>query len=297
MKDKDNHLLKLKSKEWWSKHSQDYVNPGEIDHLGIPDDISDIDLKKYLNTIDQNFRLDAYFAQSNDRTLFYDLFPKDMKNKKILEIGCGLGAHTEQFCNHGAIVTSIDISPKSIEITKRRLLFKNLKAEVIESDAENLPFSNNYFDYIWSWGVIHHTPNTIQCAKEIERVLKPGGKLFIMLYNRHSFYNWFNVILRYGILKGKLFTMSLQDLKNRYTDGKALNGSPLAKYYSSSEIRKVLFPNLLIEKQTAFEQKNALSFFIPRKYKRKFESIIPDKLYMKLWSKFGFLLFTVAQKK
>jgi len=296
-KEIDDDKLKLKSKEWWSNHSQDYVNPGEIDHLGVPDNISDVELEKYLNMIDHNFKLDAYFAQSKDMPLFSNLFPNNLKNKKILEIGCGLGAHTEQLCKYGAKVTSIDISPKSIEITKRRLSLRNLKAEVIEADAENLPFSDNYFDYVWSWGVIHHTPNTIKCAQEIERVLKSGGVLSIMLYNRNSFYNWFNVIFRYGILKGKLLTMSLQDLKNRYTDGKALNGSPLAKYYSHSDVRNILFPNLIIDKQIAFEQKNAVSFFIPKKYKRKFESIIPDKLYMKFWSKFGFLLFSIAKKK
>ena len=79
--------------------------------------------------------------------------------------------------------------------------------------------SDNYFDVVWSWGVIHH--GQIQkCCKEIERVLKKEGKLFSMLYNRNSMYNWVNVILRYGILQGKLFKMSIQELHNRYTDGK-----------------------------------------------------------------------------
>ena len=73
---------------------------------------------------------------------------------------------------------------------------------------------------MWSWGVIHHSPDTKKCSKEIERVLKKEGKLFIMLYNRNSMYNWVNVILRYGILQGKLFKMSIQELHNRYTDGK-----------------------------------------------------------------------------
>lgn len=295
--ERDNERLKLLSKEWWSSHSQDYVSPGEIDHLGVSEMIHDDELRKFLHKIDTNFMLDGYFAQSRGKPLFSKLLPQNMHGKKVLEVGCGLGAHTEAMCKLGAIVTSIDIAPMSVAITKRRLVLKNLKAEVIEGDAENLPFPDSYFDYVWSWGVIHHSPNTVQCAQEIARVLKPGGGLGIMLYNRNSLYNWFNVVFRYGILQAKLMKMSLQDLKNRYTDGKALSGAPLSKYYSAREIRENLFPDFFINKQIAYEQKHAVSFMVPVKYRRRFEFLIPDGFYTKIWSKFGFLLFTEARKK
>ena len=67
-----------------------------------------------------------------------------------------------------------------------------------------------------------------------------------MLYNKNSLYNWINVILRYGVLRGKLFKMSFQDLKNRYTDGKLDKGAPLSKYYTRKEIRNNLFPDLQV---------------------------------------------------
>ena len=89
----------------------------------------------------------------------------------------------------------------------------------------------------------------------------------------------------------------MQDLKNRYTDGKALSGAPLSKYYSAREIRENLFPDFFIDKQIAFEQKHAVSFMVPVKYRRRFELLIPDGFYTKIWSKFGFLLFTEARKK
>jgi SAM-dependent methyltransferase len=296
-KDKVDEMLKDASKNWWSCHSQDYVDPGEVDHLGVPEDISDRELITLLDKFDRNFARDGYFAQRRGESLFSGLLPKDLAGKKVLEVGCGLGAHTEEMCKLGAIVTSIDIAPMSVAITKRRLGLKNLKAKVIEGDAENLPFPNSHFDYVWSWGVIHHSPNTVQCAKEIARVLKPEGALGIMLYNRNSLYNWFNVVFRYGILQAKLMEMSLQDLKNRYTDGKALSGAPLSKYYSAREIRENLFPDFFIDKQIAFEQKHAVSFMVPVKYRRRFELLIPDGFYTKIWSKFGFLLFTEARKK
>jgi ubiquinone/menaquinone biosynthesis C-methylase UbiE len=288
--------LKQTSKEWWSNHSQDYVDPGEVDHLGISEVIEDSELLILLDKFDKNFMCDGYFAQSRGAALFSNLLPKNISGKKVLEIGCGLGAHTEALCLLGAEVTSIDLAPTSIKVTKRRLSLKGLSANVIEVDAENLPFEDSYFDYVWSWGVIHHSPNTIQCAREIARVLKPGGGLGIMLYNRNSLYNWINVVFRYGILRGKLISMSMQDLHNRYTDGKALSGAPLSKYYTARQIREVLFPGFEIFQQIAFEQKRAFSFFIPARFRRSFERLIPDFLYTFIWAKMGFLLFTQAKK-
>jgi ubiquinone/menaquinone biosynthesis C-methylase UbiE len=296
-KEKADEKLKEISKHWWSGHSQDYVDPGEIDHLGVPDDISDRELNILLDKFDRNFASDGYFAQRRGESLFSGLLPKDVAGIKVLEVGCGLGAHTEALCRLGAMVTSIDLAPMSIKVTRRRLALRGLRAEVIEADAEFLPFPDSQFDYVWSWGVIHHSPNTKKCAQEIARVLKPGGRIGIMLYHRSSLYNWINVVFRYGILRGKLLSMSMQDLHNRYTDGKALEGAPLSKYYTSREICEELFSDFVILRQSSFEQKHAFSFFVPAKYRRRFEAMIPDNFYTWLWSKLGFLIFTEGRKK
>ena len=295
-KEASNSELKNKSRSWWSDFSQDYVSPGEHDHLGVPDHDDPNAFLEYLNYIDKNFMQDGYFAQDRGKPLFSKLIPSNLEGKNVLEIGCGLGAHTEMLCRTGAKVTSIDLAPQSIITTKKRLDLKNLVAEVFEADAENLPFENEEFDFIWSWGVIHHSPNTEICAKEIQRVLKKEGELRIMLYHTNSMYNWINVIFRYGILQGKLFTMSIQELHNRYTDGKKDDGAPLSKYYSRKEIKNTLFPNLNITHQITYEQKAVISRFSPKKYRRKVERLIPDSLYTFIWSYFGFLIFTVAKK-
>jgi 2-polyprenyl-3-methyl-5-hydroxy-6-metoxy-1,4-benzoquinol methylase len=295
--ERPNEELKQASREWWSSHPQDYVDPGELDHLGISEGIGDQELIALLDKFDGNFMRDGYFAQPRGGALFSRLLPNNISGKKVLEIGCGLGAHTEALCRLGALVTSIDLAPMSIKITQRRLGLKGLSAEVMEADAENLPFLDGHFDYVWSWGVIHHSPNTIQCAREIARILKSGGRIGIMLYNRKSLYNWINVVLRYGILQGKLLNMSMQDLHNRYTDGKAFTGAPLSKYYTAREIREELFPGFVISRQISFEQKRAISFMVPARYRRRFEEFIPDNLYTSLWSKLGFLVFTEGQKK
>lgn len=293
----ENEALKAKSREWWSKHSQDYVDPGIIPHEGVSLEMSDKEFLSYLGNIDSNFYQDAYFAQGKDQPLFSSLMPgKWLKGKKVLEVGCGLGAHTEMICRYGASVTSIDLSPTSIEVTKRRLNLKGLNASVVEVDAEFLPFDNESFDYVWSWGVIHHSPDTIACASEIVRVMRPDARIGIMLYHRNSLYNWVNVIFRYGVLKGQLFRMSIQELHNRYTDGKEEEGAPLSKYYTRREIREKLFPELDITKQICFEQKHAASFFVPARYRRNWERMIPDGLYTWLWKRLGFLVFSEGYK-
>ena len=289
----DNEFLKQNSKEWWSSHSQDYVEPGGAPHEGVPHLASDDQFLFYLEKIDENFYADAYFAQKRGAPLFSALMPVNwLKGKKVLEVGCGLGAHTEMLCRYGADVTSVDLSPTSIEVTKRRLALKNLEAEVMEADAENLPFPSNHFDYVWSWGVIHHSPNTVACAQEITRVMKPGARIGIMLYHRNSLYNWVNVVFRYGLLKGQLLTMSVQELHNRYTDGKEKEGAPLSKYYTGKAVREELFPALNIERQRCYEQKHAVSFIVPARWRRGFEKLIPDVLYTWFFSRLGFLILS-----
>ena len=72
----------------------------------------------FLKNIDKNFYLDAYFAQDKEKSIFSKLMPKNIKNKKVLEIVCGLGAAQKPWFKK-AIVTSIDLVPTSIKVTKK----------------------------------------------------------------------------------------------------------------------------------------------------------------------------------
>ena len=97
------------------------------------------------------------------------------RGKKVLEIGCGLGTDLLQFARNGAIVTGVDLTPRSIELTKKRFEIYNLPGEFKVVNAEELPFEDNSFDFVYSHGVIHHTPNTEKVIENIRRVLKPDG--------------------------------------------------------------------------------------------------------------------------
>jgi len=124
------------------------------------------------------------------------------KGKKILEVGVGAGTDFIQFVKNGAEAYGIDLTPQSINYTKRRLEVYNLKAAISVADAENLPYNKDAFDLVYSYGVIHHSPDSKKALEEIVRVTKPGGICKIMVYNRHSLaglYLWFV----YALFKGK----------------------------------------------------------------------------------------------
>ena len=279
--------------QWWNNHSQDYKQDYKSEYLGFNhSELSDYEFLKYIEELDKIFAHKAYFGQKSNKPFFSNLITcNDLSNKNVLEVGCGLGSHSQALAERGCKLTSIDLASKSIEVTSRRLKLRNLKANVIKADCEKLPFDDNTFDYIWSWGVIHHTTNTHQAANEISRVLKPGGELGIMVYNNNSFYKFINVYLRYGILGLKFFQgFSRQDLKNKYTDGKQIGGAPLSKYYSKNDLIN-LFSDLKFIKSKCYEQKNFLTFWIPTRYKFIANNLIPSDLYSYLFKDIGFLLF------
>jgi ubiquinone/menaquinone biosynthesis C-methylase UbiE len=114
--------------------------------------------------------------------------------RDVLEIGCGLGTDAVQFGRNGARYTGVDLTPRSIDLSALRFRREKLDGRFLNADAENLPFSNDSFDLVYSHGVLHHTPNTERAIQEVHRVLRPGGEAMIMLYHRRS-YNYYGNIM------------------------------------------------------------------------------------------------------
>ena len=155
------------------------------------------------------------------------------RDKKVLEIGVGAGTDFLQWVRAGASAYGIDLTEEAIEHVKHRLSLYNLKASgYAVADSENLPFEEDTFDLVYTWGVIHHSPNTLKALDEIIRVLKPGGSAKIMIYNRHSLLSYFFWI-KHALLKGKPFK-SLADILwyNMESIG--------TKAYTPKEVEKIL---------------------------------------------------------
>ena len=129
----------------------------------------------------------------------------------MLEIGVGIGADHQRFAQAGARLTGIDITKHAIDLVRRRFELLKLNSRLMVSDAESLPFPDGSFDLVYSWGVIHHTPDTAAAAREILRVLKPGGEFRVMVYNRHSLIGLM-LYLRYGYRCGFSLDRFSQDI-------------------------------------------------------------------------------------
>jgi ubiquinone/menaquinone biosynthesis C-methylase UbiE len=108
------------------------------------------------------------------------------KGKKMLEIGCSIATDGLEFAKAGADYTGVDLTPHSIELAKERFQIFDVTGNFVVANAENLPFPDESFDHVYSWGVIHHAPYPEKIARQIHRVLKKGGTFTVMLYNRNS---------------------------------------------------------------------------------------------------------------
>lgn len=130
---------------------------------------------------------------------------EEWKGKRVLEIGCGVGTDFIQFCRAGADACAVDFSINSINLTHKRLKSFGFNGKkIFVGDAENLPFPDNCFDLVYSWDVLHHTPNMEKALSEVCRVLKPSGKICIMLYHKYSLVA-LQLYLMYGVFSLKPF--------------------------------------------------------------------------------------------
>jgi SAM-dependent methyltransferase len=109
------------------------------------------------------------------------------RGKRVLEIGPGQGAESEQIIRRGAIWSGIDLTPEAVARVRARLNLRKLPYERLElGSALRLPFPAASFDIVFSHGVLHHIPEIGVAQNEIARVLKPGGELVAMLYAKFS---------------------------------------------------------------------------------------------------------------
>lgn len=160
--------------------------------------------------------------------------------KRLLEVGCGMGTDLLQFARGGALVTGIDLTPRSIEISRHHLSLYGARGDFANADCEHLPFADQSFDVVYSNGVLHHTLDTEGAVREIHRVLRPNGLARVMLYHRGSWAYWTQVVLRYGILRAELLRgNSAQDIMSKYVEFNAGGGRPLVKVYSRLQARRL----------------------------------------------------------
>lgn len=111
----------------------------------------------------------------------------DWRGKRVLEIGLGEGAESEQLIRRGARWSGVDLTPESVDRVRARLAIRALPFDDLrQGSVLDLPWADDTFDYVFSHGVLHHVPEIGQAQSEIARVLRPSGTLVAMLYARAS---------------------------------------------------------------------------------------------------------------
>ncbi len=154
----------------------------------------------------------------------------DGRDRDVLEVGVGMGAdHVEWARSVPRSLTGVDLTPRAVEHARARLGLYGFTSRLEVADAEQLPFPDASFDLVYSWGVLHHSPNTARAVDEVWRVLRPGGVARVMLYHTNSLVGYM-LWLRYALLAGRP-RRSLADVYAEHLE------SPGTKAYSVPEGR------------------------------------------------------------
>ncbi len=117
--------------------------------------------------------------------------------KRVLEVGCGIGTAAVNFARSGADYTGVELSTTSLDLTRQRFEVYGLKGRLILCNAEELSrhVESNYYDLVYSFGVIHHSPNQRAIVEEIKKVIRDDGQFRCMLYAKNS---WKDIMIEAG---------------------------------------------------------------------------------------------------
>jgi SAM-dependent methyltransferase len=160
--------------------------------------------------------------------------------QRLLEIGPGLGTDHTQFARCGARAFAIDLTAAHLDLTRRRFALEGLTTRLLRADAEHLPFADAVFDVVYSFGVLHHTPDTEASVHEIHRVLRPDGMAIVSLYHRHSAFYWIATMLCRGIRRGELWKKGYRRLLAGIEHGSERSGAvPLVRVLSRRQCRRL----------------------------------------------------------
>ena len=159
------------------------------------------------------------------------------QGKRVLEIGCGIGTDTINFARHGALVTAVELSRRSLDIARQRAKVYQLEDRIrfYEANAQKLTqvVPVEPYDLVYSFGVIHHTPDPEQAVDQIRYYVRPGSTIKLMVYNRYS-WKVFWIVLKFG--KGQFWR--LPGLVARHSE--AQEGCPVTFAFTKSEIEQLL---------------------------------------------------------
>jgi SAM-dependent methyltransferase len=235
---------------------------------------AEIGTKKYFDEVEAR----KYFVEPH--IMSFANFP-NWNGKRVLEIGCGIGTDAINFARAGADYTGVELSSESLKLTKTRFEVFGLPGRLFVGDAESLVslFPNETFDLIYSFGVLHHTPNLIKALESISELSNDSTIVKVMVYAESS---WKNALIKAGLEQPE-----------------AQSGCPIANTYTNSEIRLAFEKAGLIV--TDIKQDHIFPYKVAdyKKYKYEVEDwfkLMPKEMFEALERQLGWHLLIDAKK-
>jgi SAM-dependent methyltransferase len=220
-------------------------------------------------------------------------FPR-WAGKRVLEIGCGIGTDTINFARAGARVTAVDLSEKSLELARHRAEVFGLsdRIDFRVADAETLSeaIPPEPYDLVYSFGVIHHTPNPSRVVEQVRRNFVHAESEFkLMVYHRRS-WKVFWILLAEG--KGAFW--KLDELVARNSE--AQTGCPVTYTYTSATVRALLrgfrVETLFIDHIFPYRIRDYVHY---RYVKNWYFRILPRAVFRALERRFGWHVCVTAR--
>lgn len=215
---------------------------------------------------------------------------------RVLDLGCGPGFWTVEFGLKGMTdLTAADLTEAALELARKRCQLYGINAKFSQQNAEQMTFSGGSFDHVNCQGVIHHTPDTEACVREIARVLVPGGTASVSVYYRNVFLRIWPLLGWLGKLaylfgsklsgrgREKIYATTDANEIVRLYDGA---DNPVGKAYSRKEFLAMLEPYFVVEE-------TYLHFFPARTLPFK----LPASIHRWLDRHAGFLIYATLRKR
>ena len=233
----------------------------------------DLGTKEYFNEVEKK----KFFVEPH--ILKFTEFPQ-WKNKKVLEVGCGLGTVGINFALNGSDYTGVELSKESLEIAKKRFEVYNQSGKFYLGNAEELssfvPIET--YDLIYSFGVIHHSPHPEKIVSQIKKYMNENSVLKIMLYAKDS---WKNYMIGAGL-----------------DQPEAQYGCPIANTYTKQDVVELLdeYEVLSIEQDHIFPYQ-VEPYKLGEYIKQPWFDIMPTEMFETLEKNLGWHLLITAKLK